>query len=63
MASTGAVTLNPQSTTPLPLAGRLIPQTTAEGLAAVSTVFNNFIHGESSNVSVTGASAGDSSVS
>ncbi|KAF7983257.1 hypothetical protein HWV62_22882 [Athelia sp. TMB] len=62
VASTGAVTLLPQSTSPLSLAGRLIPQTSASGLAAVSTVFNNFVHGESSNVSVVGASAGDSSV-
>lgn len=60
--ASGAITLLPQSTSPLALVGRLIPQTSAQGLAAVSTVFNNFIHGENSDVSVTGVAAGPSSV-
>lgn len=63
VASTAAITLLPNSTSPLALVGRLIPQNTAEGLAAVSAVFNNFIHGESSNVSVVGTAAGPSNVS
>ena len=63
VASTGPFNLLPLTTSPLPLAGRLVPQTSASGLAAVSTVFNNFIHGMNSNVTVQGTSAGPSSVS
>ena len=47
-ASTGAFTLLPKSTIQLPLAGRLIAQTTPLGLQDVSTIFNgnqpNFCH-------------------
>lgn len=39
-----------------------MPQTSAEGLATVSNVFNNFVHGLDSNVVVNGASAGSSDV-
>lgn len=39
-ASTGPFTLLPKSTIQLPLAGRLIPQTTPLGLEDVSTIFN-----------------------
>jgi hypothetical protein len=56
------VTLAPQSTSELSLVGRLIPQNTAAGLAAVSQVFNNFVHGQDSNVLVHGSSAGPSGV-
>lgn len=54
--------LSPLSTSSLPLAGRLLPQSSAEALAAVSAVFNNFIHGMDSNVTVVGESAGPSDV-
>lgn len=47
----------------MPLAGRLIPQNTAEGLDAVSAIFNNFIQGKDSQVTVQGAAAGPSDVS
>jgi len=60
--STGAITLAPGATSPLSLVGRLVPQTSADGLAAVSAVFNNFIHGKNSDVVVHGASAGPSDV-
>ncbi|KAK1218918.1 hypothetical protein PQX77_018360 [Marasmius sp. AFHP31] len=60
--STGGVSLAPQSTTVLSLAGRLIPQSSSEGLATVSKVFNNFIHGQDSDLVVHGASAGSSDV-
>ncbi|KAH7875192.1 uncharacterized protein C8R40DRAFT_1170817 [Lentinula edodes] len=63
VSSSGAVTLNPESTSNLALVGRLIPQTSSEGLAAVSQVFNNFIHGLDSELMVNGASAGPSDVS
>ncbi|KAH7926942.1 hypothetical protein BV22DRAFT_1007914 [Leucogyrophana mollusca] len=62
VASNSTVTLAPGSASALALAGRLIPQSTAEGLATVSTVFNNFIHGLNSDVTVHGASAGPSDV-
>jgi len=62
VASTSAFTLSPESTSPLPLAGRLIPQSSEDGLAAISAVFNNFIHGLDSNIEVQGASAGPNDV-
>jgi len=62
VASTGRFKLAPLSTSNLPLTGRLVPQTTTSGLADVSTVFNNFVHGKDSNVAVQGDSAGPSDV-
>ncbi|KAF8135624.1 hypothetical protein EV363DRAFT_1429344 [Boletus edulis] len=62
VSSLSSVTLAPQSTSSLPLAGRLIPQNTAEGLAAVSAIFNNFIQGKDSEVTVHGTSAGPTDV-
>ncbi|KAI0035854.1 hypothetical protein K488DRAFT_76325 [Vararia minispora EC-137] len=58
--SNGSFTLAPQSTVGLGLVGRLIPQTEQSGLDAVSQIFNRFIHGMDSEVSVHGASAGPS---
>jgi hypothetical protein len=63
VSSSSSVTLAPQSTSPLALAGRLIPQNSPEGLAVVSAIFNNFIHGLDSDVTVQGAGAGPSDVS
>ncbi|KAL1735691.1 hypothetical protein EV714DRAFT_280260 [Schizophyllum commune] len=57
------VTLYPQSTTNMALVGRLVPQDSDEGLAAVSEVFNNFIHGKNSDLVVQGTAAGPSDVS
>ena len=62
VASSGSVTLSPLSTSQLSLVGRLIPQGSAAGLATVSGVFNNFVHGKDSAVIVQGASAGSSDV-
>ena len=62
VASAGELTLAPSTTSPLSLVGRLVPQTSAAGLAAVSGVFNNFIHGQDSNVVVQGVSAGPAGV-
>lgn len=56
------MTLAPTSTSDLPLVGRLIPQDSPAGLAAVSAIFNNFIHGKDSVVVVQGASAGPQDV-
>jgi len=62
VASTGPVNLAPGSTSRLALAGRLVPQDSPVGLATVSDVFNNFVHGKDSNVVVHGASAGSGDV-
>ncbi|KAG1851680.1 hypothetical protein F4604DRAFT_1933963 [Suillus subluteus] len=62
VSSTSTVTLAPNSTSSLGLAGRLIPQNSLEGLATVSTIFNNYIHGMDSQVTVYGAGAGPSDV-
>ncbi|KAF8840051.1 hypothetical protein BDN67DRAFT_1054007 [Paxillus ammoniavirescens] len=62
VSSSSSLTLAPQSTSPLALAGRLIPQSSSEGLAVVSAIFNNFIHGLDSDVTVQGAGAGPSDV-
>ncbi|KAI0340460.1 hypothetical protein BDW22DRAFT_1360443 [Trametopsis cervina] len=60
--SQSGFTLAAQSTISLPLVGRLIPQTDAQGLADVSTIFNSFVHGKDSNITVVGDSAGPSEV-
>ncbi|EJD03283.1 uncharacterized protein FOMMEDRAFT_168292 [Fomitiporia mediterranea MF3/22] len=62
-AAQSEFTLAPQSSTDLPLVGRLVPQNgSATGLSDVSTMFNRFIHGEDSTVTVVGDSAGPSDV-
>lgn len=60
--SSGSVNLAPGTTSNVSLAGRLVPQSSSDGLSAVSQVFNNFIHGNDSDVVVQGASAGSSDV-
>ncbi|RDX40651.1 hypothetical protein OH76DRAFT_1365915 [Lentinus brumalis] len=54
--------LSPQTTIPLALTGRLIPQSEQSGLDAVSAMFNAFIHGKDSNIVVQGDSAGPTDV-
>ncbi|KAI5120964.1 hypothetical protein M0805_006636 [Coniferiporia weirii] len=61
-SSEGGFTLAPQSSIDLPLVGRLIPQNDSAGLADISTIFNSFIHGQDSPVTVIGDSAGPSDV-
>jgi hypothetical protein len=46
---------------PLKLDGYLRPQTSDPGLAAISSIFNNFIHGKDSNVTVRGTGTGSAS--
>ena len=60
--SVGPVVLAPTSTTTLSLSGRMLSQQSSTGLATVSTVFNNFLHGMDSNVTVQGAGAGPAEV-
>lgn len=55
--SVGQVLLAPVSTSSLSLSGRLLPQHSSAGLSAVSTIFNNFLHGMDSNITVQGAGA------
>ncbi|GAA5897781.1 hypothetical protein JCM8208_000260 [Rhodotorula glutinis] len=62
-ASTGAFDLSPKTTIALPLAGRLVPQSSDQGLADVSTLFNGFIHGVPSDLIVQGDYAGPSDCS
>ncbi|KAG8213770.1 hypothetical protein J3R82DRAFT_10481 [Butyriboletus roseoflavus] len=62
ISSLSSVTLTPQSTLTLPLAGQLVPQNTTEDLAVVSMIFNNFIQGKDSQVTVQEASAGPTNV-
>lgn len=59
-SSTSAFTLTPKSTINLALAGRLIPQTTSQGLQDVSTIFNGYLHGVPSLLVVAGNNAGPS---
>lgn len=59
--STNAFALSPLSTIQLQLSGRLIAQTTQQGLDDVSTIFNGFIHGVPSQLIVQGAYAGPKS--
>ena len=62
-SSSNAFSLSPQTTVELPLTGRLIPQSSQDGLAAVSLIFNSFLHGKDSNITVQGDSAGPTDVS
>jgi hypothetical protein len=60
--SVGQVLLAPSSTSSLSLSGRLLPQQSPAGLSAVSTVFDNFLHGMDSNIIVQGAGAAPAEV-
>lgn len=62
VTTTGTIILAPGTTSHLSLVGRLLPQTSASGLASVSDVFNNFIQGRDSQVIVQGSSAGSGNV-
>ncbi|GAA5937070.1 uncharacterized protein JCM15063_000146 [Sporobolomyces koalae] len=62
-ASASAFNLNPKSTIALPLVGRLVPQSSSQGLADVSNIFNGFVHGVPSKLVVHGDYAGPSDCS
>ncbi|THV03542.1 hypothetical protein K435DRAFT_962414 [Dendrothele bispora CBS 962.96] len=62
VATTDTITLAPESSTSMSLKGRLVPQSSDEGLSVVSDIFNRFIHGQDSDVSVHGSGAGPSDV-
>ncbi|GAA95808.1 hypothetical protein E5Q_02465, partial [Mixia osmundae IAM 14324] len=61
-ASTAAFVLPPKGSLQLPLVGRLIPQTTQQGLDDVSTIFNGFVHGVPAQLLVHGVTAGPDGV-
>ncbi|KAH9907677.1 uncharacterized protein BXZ73DRAFT_102073 [Epithele typhae] len=61
VVSTNSFTLSPTSTVALPVAGRLAPQKEEAGLAAVSAIFNAFIHGN--DIVVQGDSADPTDIS
>lgn len=62
-ASTAPFSLLPKATIQLPLSGRLIPQTTDQGLHDVSTIFNGYLHGVPADLVVHGDTAGPADVS
>jgi hypothetical protein len=62
VTSNGSFTLAPLATSLFGLVGRLVPQTQKSGLLDVSTIFNNFIHGLDSNISVHVDNAGPGDV-
>ncbi|KAI0710861.1 hypothetical protein C8Q76DRAFT_623714 [Earliella scabrosa] len=62
-ATSKTFNLSPLTTIPLPLTGRLVPQSSQSGLDAVSAMFNAFIHGKDSDILVQGQSAGPTDVS
>lgn len=62
-ASASAFDLTPKSTIALPLVGRLVPQSSQQGLADVSNIFNGFVHGVPSQLVVHGDYAGPSDCS
>ncbi|KAI7888807.1 uncharacterized protein EV154DRAFT_447271 [Mucor mucedo] len=57
LASNGAAVFPPQGAASISMKGRLVPQNSASGLAAINEVFNNYLGGNSSIVQVKGVSA------
>jgi hypothetical protein len=57
VASVPQLSLAPLATSQVKFKGRLVPQTTAAGLADLSKIFTDFIHNISSNVEVRGVAA------
>ncbi|KAI7873397.1 uncharacterized protein EV154DRAFT_94963 [Mucor mucedo] len=56
LSSDGAAVFNPQGSSNVPMKGRLVPQTTREGIIAVTTVFGHYLSGNSSTLTVKGVS-------
>ncbi|KAI8890227.1 hypothetical protein K501DRAFT_169158 [Backusella circina FSU 941] len=56
LASNGAAIFPPKGSGNVNMTGRMIPQTTDEGIAAVTTVFENYLHGNDSLLTVNGES-------
>lgn len=62
VGSSAPFSLSPSTTITLALSGRLIPQTSPQGLADLSTIFNGYVHGVPSQLVVHGDSAGPADV-
>ena len=56
LSSNGKAVFPPQGVAAIPMKGRLIPQTTAAGLAAITTVFDNYLSANDSMLDVKGVS-------
>ncbi|RCI04658.1 hypothetical protein CU098_010147 [Rhizopus stolonifer] len=56
LASDGAAYFAPRSSSNINMKGRLIPQTTKEGIVAITTVFGHYLAGQSSTLTVKGMS-------
>ncbi|THU88646.1 hypothetical protein K435DRAFT_866116 [Dendrothele bispora CBS 962.96] len=62
VATTDTIMLAPESSTSMSLKDRLVPQSSDESLSVMSDIFNRFIHGQDSDVSVHGSGVGPSDV-
>ncbi|KAI8979283.1 hypothetical protein BDF20DRAFT_1000640 [Mycotypha africana] len=60
LASNGAANFAPQSSSAITMKGRLIPQTTKEGIVAITTVFGHYLAGQSTTLTVKGVSGSGS---
>jgi hypothetical protein len=56
LASDGAALFPPQGVANINMKGRLIPQTSASGLAAITQVFENYLNANSSSLDIKGVS-------
>jgi hypothetical protein len=56
LASDGAAVFPPRGTANILMKGRLVTQTSAEGIAALTKVFGNYLSGQSSSLTVKGVS-------
>ncbi|KAI8875227.1 hypothetical protein K501DRAFT_203069, partial [Backusella circina FSU 941] len=56
LSSNGAAVFPAQGTANIEMVGRLITQTSAEGIAALTTVFGNYLGGKSTSLTVKGVS-------
>ncbi|UZJ55969.1 hypothetical protein CBS101457_005289 [Exobasidium rhododendri] len=61
-AAVNAFTLQALAVTAVPLAGRLIEQTTTAGLAALSDIFTRFVHNQNTDLVIQGDYAGPADV-
>ena len=56
LSSNGPAIFNPQADSNVPMKGRLIPQSSKEGIVAITTVFGHYLAGQSSTLTVKGVS-------
>jgi hypothetical protein len=56
-STNGSANFPPNGESTIPMKGRLVPQTSDEGLKAIQTIFGNFLSGKPTTLSVKGSSA------